>query len=201
MRRVVITGLGIVSPIGNNADEVLASLKAGRSGISASAEMAEHGFRSRVAGAVKLDVADHVDKRTLRFMGPGAAYSYIAMQQAIADAGLEEDQVVNPMTGEVIESLHELRGVSFAGKILVSPGAKGSSGWSGVFHTTRLTGKAPLGLLFTVTTTKAALGAVVLRVPSMTDFDRDPVALIASGDWVRIDADAGEVQVWKDGRP
>ena len=108
---------------------------------------------------------------------------------------------VNAMTGEIIETRHELRGVSFAGKILVFPGAKGSSGWSGVFHTTRLTGKAPLGLLFTVTTTKAALGAVVLRVPSMTDFDRDPVALIASGDWVRIDADAGEVQVWKDGRP
>ena len=108
---------------------------------------------------------------------------------------------VNAMTGEIIETRHELRGVSFAGKILVFPGAKGSSGWSGVFHTTRLTGKAPLGLLFTVTTTKAALGAVVLRVPSMTDFDRDPVTLIASGDWVRIDADAGEVQVWKGGRP
>jgi uncharacterized protein len=107
---------------------------------------------------------------------------------------------VNPMHGEIIETRHELRGQSFANKILVFPGAKGSSGWSGVFHTTRLTGKAPLGLLFTVTTTKAALGAVVLRVPSMTDFDRDPVALIETGDWVRIDADAEEVLVWKGGR-
>ena len=104
MRRVVVTGLGIVSPIGNNADEVLTSLKAGTSGIEANADMAEHGFRSQIAGNVKLNVADHVDKRTLRFMGPGAAYSYIAMKQAIEDAGLEEDQIVNPMTGVIAGS-------------------------------------------------------------------------------------------------
>ena len=79
MRRVVVTGLGIVSSIGNTAGEVLTSLREGRSGISANEDMAEHGFRSRIAGAVKLDPADHVDKRTLRFMGPGAAYAYIAM--------------------------------------------------------------------------------------------------------------------------
>lgn len=104
---------------------------------------------------------------------------------------------VNPMKGEVIESHHELRGQSFGGKILVFPGAKGSSGWSAVFHTTRLTGNAPIGMLFNITTTKAALGAVVLRVPAMTDFDRDPLELIETGDLVRIDADAGEVRVWK----
>ena len=106
---------------------------------------------------------------------------------------------VNPMKGEVIESHHQLKGVSFAGKILVFPGAKGSSGWSGVFHLTRLTGCAPLGMLYNITTSKAALGAVVLRVPTMTDFDRDPLELIETGDWVRIDADAGVVQVWKGG--
>jgi 3-oxoacyl-[acyl-carrier-protein] synthase-1 len=104
MRRVVVTGLGIVSSIGNNADEVSASLKAGRSGITANAAMAEHGFRSQIAGAVDLDVAEHIDKRTLRFMGPGAAYSYIAMGQAIADAGLSEEEVVNPMTGLIAGS-------------------------------------------------------------------------------------------------
>jgi uncharacterized protein len=104
---------------------------------------------------------------------------------------------VNPMTGQVIESHHELRGQSFANKILVFPGAKGSSGWSGVFHLTRLTEKAPLGFLFTVTTTKVALGAVVLRIPSMTDFDRDPIEAIDTGDRVRIDADAGKVEIWK----
>jgi len=104
MRRVVVTGLGIVSSIGNNAEEVTASLRAGRSGIVASAEMAEHGFRSRVAGTLKIDPKDHVDKRTLRFMGPGAAYAHIAMSQAIADAGLTEDDVVNPRTGLVAGS-------------------------------------------------------------------------------------------------
>ena len=104
MRRVVITGLGIVSPIGNNADEVLNSLKAGKSGIEASPEMAEHGFRSQIAGTVKLDIKDHVEKRALRFMGPGAAYAYIAMGQAIADAGLDEDTVSNVRTGLIAGS-------------------------------------------------------------------------------------------------
>ncbi|MEQ9259670.1 MAG: beta-ketoacyl-ACP synthase I [Roseovarius sp.] len=104
MRRVVVTGLGIVSSIGNNAQEVLASLKEGRSGIVASEEMAEHGFRSRVAGTLKIDPSEHIDKRTLRFMGPGAAYAHIAMEQAIADSGLEESDIVNPRTGLVAGS-------------------------------------------------------------------------------------------------
>ncbi|WP_333712359.1 beta-ketoacyl synthase N-terminal-like domain-containing protein [Yoonia sp.] len=104
MRRVVVTGLGIVSPIGNNAEEVTAALKAGRSGIEASPEMAAHGFRSQIAGTLKIDITEHVDKRTLRFMGPGAAYAHIAMGQAIADAGLTEGQVVNPMTGLIAGS-------------------------------------------------------------------------------------------------
>jgi 3-oxoacyl-[acyl-carrier-protein] synthase-1 len=104
MRRVVVTGLGIVSSIGNNAEEVVAALKAGKSGIEASPEMAEHGFRSRVAGTIKIDPSEHIDKRALRFMGPGAAYAYIAMQQAIADSGLEEADVVNPRTGLVAGS-------------------------------------------------------------------------------------------------
>ncbi|KMK68908.1 beta-ketoacyl-ACP synthase I [Puniceibacterium sp. IMCC21224] len=104
MRRVVVTGLGIVSSIGNNASEVLASLKAGTSGITANADMAERGFRSQIAGDIKLDVSEHVEKRTLRFMGPGAAYAHIAMAQAIADAGLEESDIVNPRTGLVAGS-------------------------------------------------------------------------------------------------
>ena len=104
MRRVVVTGLGIVSSIGNNAQEVVASLKAGRSGIRANADMAERGFRSQVAGDLKIDVTSLVDKRTLRFMGPGAAYAHIAMTQAIADAGLEEGDIANPRTGLVAGS-------------------------------------------------------------------------------------------------
>jgi len=104
MNRVVVTGLGIVSAIGNNADEVLASLKAGKSGIKANADMVEHGFRSQIAGMPDIDVTQHVDKRTLRFMGPGAAYAHIAMTQAIADAGLTEDDVVNYRTGLIAGS-------------------------------------------------------------------------------------------------
>ncbi|MDQ2094583.1 beta-ketoacyl-ACP synthase I [Rhodalgimonas zhirmunskyi] len=104
MRRVVITGLGIVSSIGVGAEAVTAALKAGKSGIEASPDMAEHGFRSRVAGTIDINPAEHIDKRTLRFMGPGAAYAHIAMQEAIADAGLSEDQIVNPRTGLVAGS-------------------------------------------------------------------------------------------------
>ncbi|WP_371056654.1 MULTISPECIES: beta-ketoacyl-ACP synthase I [unclassified Rhodosalinus] len=104
MRRVVVTGLGIVSSIGTDAEEVLASLRAGRSGITANEDMKEHGFRSQIAGAVDIDVSEHVDKRTLRFMGPGAAYAHIAMSQAIADAGLEDSDVVNERTGLVAGS-------------------------------------------------------------------------------------------------
>ena len=104
MHRVVITGLGIVSSIGNNAAEVLDSLKAGKSGITSNADMIEHGFRSQIAGDIKLDVSDFVDKRTLRFMGPGAAYAHIAMEQAIKDAGLEEREISNNRTGLIAGS-------------------------------------------------------------------------------------------------
>ena len=104
MRRVVVTGLGIVSSIGNNAAEVLDSLKAGKSGITSNADMIEHGFRSQIAGDIKLNVSDFVDKRALRFMGPGAAYAHIAMEQAIKDAGLEEREISNYRTGLIAGS-------------------------------------------------------------------------------------------------
>jgi 3-oxoacyl-[acyl-carrier-protein] synthase-1 len=104
MRRVVITGYGIVSPIGNNVTEVEASLRAGKSGIIFSPEYAEHGFRSQVHGMPQIDLAAHIDKRDLRFMGPGAAYNFIAMEQAIADSGLEASDVSNERTGLVMGS-------------------------------------------------------------------------------------------------
>jgi 3-oxoacyl-[acyl-carrier-protein] synthase-1 len=103
-KRVVITGLGIVSCIGNDKDTVLASLKAGKSGITFSPTMAEHGFRSQVEGRPQIDVADHIDKRILRFMGEGSAYNHIAMEQAIADSGLEESEVSNERTGIIMGS-------------------------------------------------------------------------------------------------
>ena len=101
------------------------------------------------------------------------------------------------MTGTVIETRHELRGVSFKDKVLVFPGAKGSSGWSNAFHMTRVTGSAPLALVFNQMTTKVALGAVVMRTPSVTDLNQDPLELIETGDWVRVDGDRGIVEVTK----
>jgi len=104
MRRVAITGIGIVSSIGNNVSEVTNSLRNGTSGIVAAPEYTELGFRSQVHGNVKLDVADHVDRKQLRFMGEGAAYAVLAMEQAIADAGLEDHQVSNERSGLVAGS-------------------------------------------------------------------------------------------------
>ena len=107
---------------------------------------------------------------------------------------------VAPMTGTIIESRHELKGQSFAGKVLVFPGAKGSSGWSSIFHTTRLAGTAPLALIFNVMTTKVALGAVVMRIPSVTELDRDPLDIIENGDRVRVDGGEGTITIWKAAR-
>ncbi|MGP9788389.1 beta-ketoacyl-ACP synthase I [Roseinatronobacter sp. NSM] len=104
MRRVVITGLGIISPIGNSADEVTASLRAGRSGIVFAPDYAEHGFRSQIHGMPQITLEDHIDKRNLRFMGPGAAYNFLSMEQAIADAGLDDSDVSNERTGLIMGS-------------------------------------------------------------------------------------------------
>ena len=104
MKRVVITGLGIVPSIGNNAEEVLASLKAGKSGISHSESFAEQGLRSQVWGKPAIDIKDHIDRKAIRFMGDAAGYAYIAMDQAIKDAKLTQEQVSNVRTGIVAGS-------------------------------------------------------------------------------------------------
>jgi 3-oxoacyl-[acyl-carrier-protein] synthase I len=104
MRRVVITGIGIISPIGNSAAEVEASLRAGKSGIIFAEDYAEHGFRSQVKGQPQIVLEDHIDKRDMRFMGPGAAYNFLAMQQAIADSGLEPTDVSNERSGLIMGS-------------------------------------------------------------------------------------------------
>jgi 3-oxoacyl-[acyl-carrier-protein] synthase I len=104
MRRVVITGIGIVSSIGNNVTEVEASLRAGRSGIVFAPDYAEHGFRCQVHGAPDIVLEDHIDKRNLRFMGDGAAYNFIAMDQAVKDSGLEPSDVSNERSGLIMGS-------------------------------------------------------------------------------------------------
>lgn len=104
MRRVVVTGMGIVSCIGNNKEEVLESLKAGKSGISFAPEYAELGFRSQVHGKPNIDLSAEVDKRKWRFMGDAAGYLHLSMEQAIADSGLAEDVVSNERTGIIVGS-------------------------------------------------------------------------------------------------
>jgi len=104
MRRAVVTGLGIVSSIGNNRDEVVGSLKTGRSGIVHADIYQELGFRSHVHGAINLNLDELIDRKIRRFMADGAGYNYVAMQQAIADAGLEDSQVSNYRTGLVMGS-------------------------------------------------------------------------------------------------
>ncbi|HZS64596.1 MAG TPA: beta-ketoacyl-ACP synthase I [Xanthobacteraceae bacterium] len=104
MRRVVVTGLGIVSPIGNNTQEVLASLREAKSGVSRADKYAELGFRCQVHGAPSLNAEEIVDRRAMRFLGGGAAWNHVAMEQAIRDAGLEADEVSNERTGIIMGS-------------------------------------------------------------------------------------------------
>jgi 3-oxoacyl-[acyl-carrier-protein] synthase-1 len=104
MKRVVITGLGIVSSIGNNQNEVLVSLREGKSGVEFSPEYRELGFRSQVHAPIRLDPEELIDRKILRFMGDSAAYAYLAMREAIADAGLDPDQISSPRTGLIVGS-------------------------------------------------------------------------------------------------
>ena len=102
---------------------------------------------------------------------------------------------IDPLSGTITERRHERVGESFAGKVLVFRGAKGSSGWASNFQTARIAGVGPVAVIFKELTTKMALGAVVMRVPAMTDLDQDPMQVIQNGDWVKVDADHGVVEV------
>ena len=104
MKRVVITGMGIVSCLGNDRETVTTALKEGKSGIVFREDFEEMGLRCNVAARIDLDLAELIDRKILRFMGPSAAYGYIATERAIADAGLSEDQVSNIRTGLVMGS-------------------------------------------------------------------------------------------------
>src|SRR5258708_36162240 len=104
MRRVALTGVGVVSSIGNNAGEVLASLREARSGVVAAPEYAELGFRCQVHAAPQIDWESMVDRRAARFLAQGTGFSHIAMEQAIADSGLTEDEVSHELTGLIVRS-------------------------------------------------------------------------------------------------
>ena len=137
-------------------------------------------------------MSDTITLRGRKVVGGIAEGEALVTTQAISGWG-----GVNPMQGSVIETRHELRGVSFKDKVLVFPGAKGSSGWSVAFHLARLAGTAPKAMVFNEMTTKVALGAVVMRVPSVTDLDRNPLDVIETGDWVVVNGDLGTVEVRK----
>ena len=109
MRRVVVTGMGIISSIGNTTQEVLASLREAKSGITRADKHAELGFRSQVHGAPTLDPSESVDRRAMRFLGGGAAWNHVAMEQAIRDAGLEQSDIVNERTGIIMGLRHLLQ--------------------------------------------------------------------------------------------
>ncbi len=104
MRRVVVTGMGLVSCLGNTKDSVVESLRHGKSGISFNEKFQEMGLRSCVSGSVDMDLSEHIDRKVRRFMGDAAAYAYVAMQYAIDDAGLADDEVSNPRTGLIAGS-------------------------------------------------------------------------------------------------
>ena len=104
MRRVVVTGMGIVSSIGNNLQDVTGALRQGRSGIEYSEEYQELGFRSRIHGSIEVDLAGAIDRKQKRFMGDAAAYNYLAMLEAIQDSGLSQDVISSPRTGLVVGS-------------------------------------------------------------------------------------------------
>ncbi|MGX3020551.1 beta-ketoacyl-ACP synthase I [Ursidibacter sp. B-7004-1] len=128
MKRVVITGLGIISSIGNNKEEVLASLREGKSGIEFVPDFAEVGMRSQVAGTIKLSPSEFIDRKVYRFMGDAAAYAYLSMKEAIEDSGLLEEQISNERTGLVIGS-----GIGSArGQVAACDAVRGPRGVKGI---------------------------------------------------------------------
>jgi predicted aconitase with swiveling domain len=116
----------------------------------------------------------------------------LVTNQAIAGWG-----GIDPLTGTIIETGHQLKGISFRGKVLVFPGAKGSSSWSAFFHTTRLANAAPSAMVFKRMTTRIALGAIVMRAPAVMLTDLDPFECVATGDIVTVDGDMGTVAIRK----
>ena len=194
MRRVVITGLGVVSPIGNTAAEVSESLRAGRSGIVFAPEYAEHGFRSQVHGQPQITLEDHIDKRNLRFMGAGAAYNFIAMEQAIADAGLEPGDVSNPRTGLVVGSGGPSTANLFsAHKIVVE---KGSPKRMGPFMVTRCMSSTNSACLATPFRIKGVNYSITSACSTSAHCIGNAAELIAMGKQDIVFAGGGEELDW-----
>lgn len=131
----------------------------------------------------------------IEFRGRGIVPGVVEAEALVTHDAISGFGGIDVATGTVIEPRHELFGVCFTGKVLVFPGAKGSSGWSGFFQSTRLMGTAPAAMVFNVLTTKAVLGAIVTRVPTVVEATPDPLQEIGTGDLVRVDGNTGLVTV------
>ncbi|MBK5934433.1 3-oxoacyl-[acyl-carrier-protein] synthase I [Rhodovulum imhoffii] len=194
MRRVVITGIGIVSPIGNTTEEVEASLRAGRSGIRFEEVYAANGFRSQVAGIPQIDLTEAVDKRMLRFMGPGAAYNYISMEQAVADSGLEESDVSNERTGLIMGSGGPSTSNFFAAHQIVKE--KGSPKRMGPFMVTRCMSSTNSACLATPFRIKGVNYSITSACSTSAHCIGNGVELIQMGKQDVIFAGGGEEVDW-----
>ncbi|MEV7649141.1 DUF126 domain-containing protein [Arthrobacter sp. NPDC089319] len=132
---------------------------------------------------------------TVVLVGRGLVPGVVEAEALVTNEPISGWGGIDPESGKIIDTHHELRGAVFTGKVLVFPSAKGSSGWSGFFQATRLNGTAPAGLVFNVVSTKSALGAVVTRVPTVASFGYSPAERIRTGDLVRVDGGTGTVTV------
>jgi predicted aconitase with swiveling domain len=131
----------------------------------------------------------------LTLHGRGLVPGQVVAEAVVSHQAINGWGAINAKTGVIIESRHELQGVSLAGKVVVFPGAKGASGWSGQFHIARVNGAQPAAFIFNKMNTKVALGMVVTRVPAVTDLDADPLSTIQTGDLLRVDGAAGTVEI------
>lgn len=132
---------------------------------------------------------------TVELRGRGIVPGVVEAEALVTHEPISGFGGIDVATGTVIEPRHELFGVCFTGKVLVFPGAKGSSGWSGFFQSTRLMGTAPAAMVFNVITTKAVLGAIVTRVPTVVEAAPDPLDIVRTGDLLRVDGKTGVIAV------
>lgn len=189
MRRVVITGIGIVSSIGNNKDEVLNSLKKGTSGIDYREDFEEMGLKSRVAGSIKLDLTEHIDRKLKRFMSDGIGFNYLAMKEAVEDSGLSEDQVSDIRTGlimgngggspeTIVSGADSLREKGKVSPFLVTRSmASGNSGVIGTAFKIK-------GINYSISSACATSAHCIGNAAELIQFDKQDVVFAGAGDEV-----------------
>ena len=189
MRRVVITGIGIVSSIGNNKDEVLDSLKKGTSGIDYREDFEEMGLKSRVAGSIKLDLTEHIDRKLKRFMSDGIGFNYLAMKEAVEDSGLSEDEVSDIRTGlimgngggspeTIVSGADSLREKGKVSPFLVTRSmASGNSGVIGTAFKIK-------GINYSISSACATSAHCIGNAAELIQFDKQDVVFAGAGDEV-----------------